>query len=196
MKKEVYCLSEKEAVIYHHNHKLKRQCSVGFLIIIAITFMIHGAMTTIWGPISIMKGTTFHDYENFIEFMEQDIPAEFYAQFLGGTVSVEHPILQEVPGSVTYYDQYGKEITEEEAKHRTLKDANGNVVCEYQDNNESVISMQYTPKDGTVLPIKISTQKDLQEAKQLASVRHVIFAILYMVEVLVTLMVYFKLRRR
>lgn len=195
LKKEVYCLSEKEAVIYRHNHKLKARCAAGFLIVVAITFIVHQAMTTIWGPFSIMERTTFNDYESFVTFMEQDIPAEPYEHFSGGTTAVEHPIPQEVPGTAVYYDQYGNEITEEEARHRTLEDANGNVVCEYQDRNESVISMQYSPKDGTVLPITVSTQEDLNEARQLASVRHVIFAVVYMVEAFAALLVYFKLRK-
>lgn len=196
LKKETYTLNEKEQQIYHHNHKLKGRCAVGFLAVIAITFLIHQAMTTIWGPLSIMKGTTFHDYDSFIEFMEQDILVESYETFAGGTASVEHPIPQEVPGTAIYYDQYGNEITEEEARHRTLEDANGNVVCEYQDRNESVISMQYSPKDGTVLPITVSTQADLNEARRLASVRHVIFAGVYMIELIAVLLVYFKLRKK
>ena len=196
LKKEVYTLSEKEQAIYLHNHKLKSRCAAGFLIVIVITFIIHQAMTTIWGPFSIMEKTTFHDYESFIAFMEQDILAEPYEDFSGGTTSVERPIPQEVPGTVTYYDQYGNEITEEEARHRALEDANGNVVCEYQDRNETVISMQYSPKDGTVLPITVSTQADLKEARELAAVRHMIFAGIYMIEVLAVLLVYFKLRKR
>lgn len=196
LKKETYTLNEKEQQIYHHNHKLKGRCATGFFVVIVITFLIHQAMTTIWGPLSIMKGTTFHDYDSFIKFMEQDIQVESYETFAGGTASVEHPIPQEVPGTAIYYDQYGNEITEEEARHRTLKDANGNVVCEYQDRNESVISMQYAPKDGTVLPITVRTQEDLNEARRLASVRHAIFAVVYMVEALAALLVYFKLRKK
>jgi len=161
-----------------------------------ITFIIHQAMTTIWGPVSIMMGTTFHDYESFIEFMEQDIPAEPYENFYGGTASLEHPIPQEVPETAIYYDQYGNEITEEEARHRTLEDVNGTVVCEYQDRNESVISMQYSPKDGTVLPITVCTQDDLNEARQIASVRHVIFAGIYIIEVFTVLLVYCRVRKK
>ena len=196
LKKETYTLNEKEQQIYHHNHKLKGRCATGFFVVIVITFLIHQAMTTIWGPLSIMKGTTFHDYDSFIEFMEQDILVESYETFAGGTASVEHPIPQEVPGTAIYYNQYGNEITEEEARHRTLEDAKGNVVCEYQDRNESVISMQYSPKDGTVLPITVRTQADLNEARQLASVRHVIFAGVYMIELFAVLLVYFKLRKK
>lgn len=42
----------------------------------------------------------------------------------------------------------------------------------------------------------MSTQDDLNEARQLASVRHVIFAVIYMIEVLAVLAVYFKLRKK
>lgn len=196
IKRAVYILSDKEADIYHHNHKVKGRCAAGFLAVLMITFFVHQALTIIWGPFSIMKSTTFHDYESFIEFMEQDIPVESYETFAGGTASVEHPIPQEVPGTAIYYDQYGNEITEEEARHWTLEDKNGNVVCEYQDRNESVISMRYSPKDGTVLPITVSTQEDLNEARQLASVRHVIFVGIYMIEILAVLAVYFKLRKK
>jgi len=195
LKNEVYCLSEKETVIYRHNHKLKAGCAAGFLIVIAITFFIHQAMTTIWGPFSIMDGTTFHDYESFIEFMEQDIKAKPYKQFGGGTTAPDQAV-QEISGTTTYYDQYGNEISEEEAYHRTLEDSNGNVVCEYQHRNEGVVSIQYSAKDDTVLPITVFTEDDRDEARQLASVRHVIFAVVYMVEALAALLVYFKLRKK
>ena len=197
LKKEVYCLSENETVIYRHNHKLKAGCAAGFLIVIAITFIIHQAMTTIWGPFSIMEGTTFHDYESFVEFMEQDIKAKPYEQFGSGTTAIEQVAPQaEIKGTTTYYDRYGNEISEEEAYRRTLEDRNGNVVCEYQHRNEGVISMQYSAKDGTVLPITVFTEDDRDEARQLASVRHMIFAIVYIMETFAALLVYFKLRKR
>ncbi len=199
LKRSVYYLNEKEAVIYHYNHKLKGRCGAGFLVVLVITLIVHQGMTTIWGPWSIMKGTTFYDYESFIEFMEQEITHEPYEQFAGGTSAVEQvapSAIEEVPGTRTYYDRYGNEITEEEARHRTLKDINGNVVCEYQDRNESVVSMRYSPKEDTVLPITVCTQEDLQEARQLVSVRNVIFVGVYALEVIGVLLVYFRMRKK
>ena len=61
---------------------------------------------------------------------------------------------------------------QEEALTRRLEDKNGNVVCEYIDRNEKVVSLRYTPKDGTILPITVCTEDDLQEARQTAAVRH------------------------
>ena len=97
---------------------------------------------------------------------------------------------------VTYYDEYGNEISEEEALTRRLEDKNGNVVCEYIDRNESVVSLRYTPKDGTILPITVCTEDDLQEAKQTAAVRHVIFGAAYCVECLAVVLAYFKKRAK
>ena len=197
LKREVYRLNEKEEKKYRQNHKRIGVCAVILLVVIVITFIAHQALTVIWGPGSIMKGTTFNDYESFIAFMEQDIPHEPYEQFAGGTSAVEQAApSEEIPETGSYYDQYGNVISEEEARHRTIEDRNGNVVCEYQDRNESVISIRYSPKDGTVLPITVCTEDDLQEAREIAAVRHVIFAGLYVVEVIITLFVYLKGRVR
>ena len=116
--------------------------------------------------------------------------------FYGGTTSVETPAPSEEIDTPIYYDEHGNEITYEEAMTRRLEDKNGNVVCEYLDRNESVVSMRYTPKDGTILPITVFTDDDLQEARQTASVRHVIFGAAYCIECLAVVLVYFKRRAK
>lgn len=79
---------------------------------------------------------------------------------------------------------------------RRLEDKNGNVVCEYIDRNESVVSLHYTPKDDTILPITVYTNDNLQEARQIASVRHVIFGVAYCLECLAVVLIYFKKRMK
>lgn len=76
VKRGVYALSEKAAAIYHHNHRLKRTCAIVLLLLLAVTAVAHTFATSIWGPYTIMRGTTFHDYDSFIAYMEQDIPAD------------------------------------------------------------------------------------------------------------------------
>lgn len=85
--------------------------------------------------------------------------------------------------------------SEEEALKSRLKDKNGNVVCEYI-SRRSVVSLRYTPKDGTILPITVCTEEDLQEARQVAAVRHVIFGAAYCIECLAVVLVYFKKRAK
>ena len=195
LKKGTYSLSEKESFVYHRNHKLKRTCAIVLVVLLAVTFVGHQFATSIWGPYSIMEGTTFEDYDSFIEYMEQDIPAESrYEANYNGSVAI--PVPEEQVGPTTYYDQYGNEISEDEALTRRLEDRNGNVVCEYIDRNESIVSMQYTPKEGTILPITVFTDDALQEARQIASVRHVIFGAAYCIECLAVVLVYFKKRAK
>lgn len=196
LKKDVYSLSEKEAAVYRRNHKLKRTCAIILVILLVATFVGHQFATSIWGPYSIMKGTTFEDYDSFVEYMEQDIPASPRYSFNGGTTAVDIPVPSEEIETGTYYDEYGNEISEEEALTRRLEDKNGNVVCEYIDRNESVVSLRYTTKDGTILPITVCTEDDLQEAKQTAAVRHVIFGVVYCIECLAVVLVYFRKRAK
>ena len=146
LKKDVYSLSEKEAAVYRCNHKLKRTYAIILVILLVATFVCHQFATSIWGPYSIMKGTTFDNYDSFIDYMEQ------HHNFNNGTEAVEIPVPSEEIETGTYYDEYGNEISEE-ALTRRLEDKNDNVVCEYIDRNENVVSLRYTPKDGTILPL-------------------------------------------
>ena len=70
-----------------------------------------------------MKGTTFDNYDSFIDYMEQ------HHNFNNGTEAVEIPVPSEEIETGTYYDEYGNEISEE-ALTRRLEDKNDNVVCE------------------------------------------------------------------
>lgn len=187
-------LNEKEYKKYMHNHKLQRNCSIVLVTLVVCTMLIHHVMTTIWGPYSIMEGITFTDYDRFIEFMEQDVPHQPYDQFYDGTTGVEEVVGP--PDSTIYYDENGNEISEEEFYHRQIKDLDGNVVCEYTARNESVTSISYSPKKGTVLPITVSTDQHLKEAREKAQVRHVIFGFVYGLEVLSTLLIYIKKRAK
>ena len=196
LRKGVYTLPERESVVYHHNHKLKRTCTIVLVVLLVVTFIGHYFATSIWGPYSIMKGTTFDNYDSFIDYMEHDVPMEQHHNFNSGTIAVEIPVPSEEIETGTYYDEYGNEISEEETLTRRLEDKNGNVVCEYIDRNESVVFLRYTPKDGTILPITVCAEDDLQEAKQTAAVRHVIFGVVYCIECLAVVLTYFKKRAK
>lgn len=195
LKKGIYSLSEKESYIYRYNHKLKRICAILLVIILIVTGIGHQFATSIWGSFSIMKGTTFEDYESFIEFMEQDIPAAEHPHFNDGSAYEYVDAPSEDIENGAYYDENGNEISEEEALTRRLEDKNGNVVCEYI-SRRTYVSLRYTAKEGTVLPITVCTEDDLREARNTASVRHVIFGAAYCVETLAVLLVYFLKRSK
>lgn len=195
LKRGVYILEEKEEKVYRHNRRWKARCAAVLGVVLTVTALCHHVMTSIWGPYSIMKGTTFTEYETFVAFMEQDIPAERQTYSDYGTVETVPEPTQQI-GQPQYYDQYGNEITEEQAMTRTLKDRNGKVVCTYLDRNETVISLRYSAGEGTVLPITVCTQQDLRKARSLAASRHVLFTAVYCVEVLAVIALYFKKRMK
>ena len=185
----IFTLPMAEAEVYTHNYRLQRICLWVLAAAIVVTAVAHIASTEIWGPRSLMKGQVFEDYESFIAYMEQDIPYERF----GGTAGVETVM---VPDSAVYYDENGNEITAEEARRRTLEDLNGNVVCTYQANNETVCSIRYIPQEGTVLPIRVSTYDDLRQAEAAAAMRHVLFCAVYTAEILCAVCVYSRLRKK
>lgn len=192
-----WLLNEKEAAVYAHNHRLKRISAILLTALLVITLAIHLAATSIWGPWTIMKGVTFDDYDSFIAFMEQDIPqAQVSRENAAADDQAIAPADQAgmTDENAVRYDESGKVITEEEARHRTLEDKNGNVVCTYTAWNEDVISLRYSPQVGTVLPITVYTSEDLEKAQEKAAVRNVIFIAAYCVEAVVVLLWYFKKR--
>lgn len=180
----IYTLPEKEAVRYHHNRTLKKRCVLLLIPALVITLIAHIATTEIWGPRSIMKGTSFDDYDSFVAYMEQDIP---YYHFSGATVAVE-------PLDGIYYDADGNEISEEDAMRRTLTLHDGTVVCEYIARNQTVCSVRYTERDGTLLPITVCTYDDLQAAQGQVRVRHTFFAIAYLLETILAFGIYYHKR--
>ena len=180
----IYTLPEKEAVRYHHNRTLKKRCVVLLIPALVITLIAHIATTEIWGPRSIMKGTSFDDYDSFVAYMEQDIP---YYHFSDATVAVE-------PLDGIYYDADGNEISEEDAMRRTLTLHDGTVVCEYIARNQTVCSVRYTERDGTLLPITVCTYDDLQAAQGQVRVRHTLFAIVYLLETILAFSIYYHKR--
>lgn len=184
LKQERFRLPEREAAVYARRHRLKRYCALGLLAALLVTGVLHGVMTSIWGPTSIAEGETFTDYESFVAFMEREVPEAMPEGQLAA------------PLDEVWYDEYGNEISEEQARTRQLTDKNGQVVCEYAQRNQSVVSIIYTPQDGTVLPITVRTQAQLDAARSLAARRHVLFGALYGVETLVAVLTYGILRKR
>ena len=195
LKNGVYSLSEKESQVYRYNHKLQKNLAIALVTLIVVTAIIQNFATSIWGPYSIMKGIEFTDYDSFISYMEQDIPYEerYYSSSYTRpeeTVSVPAPENDE-----TWYDQYGNEISEEEARRRTIEDKDGNVLCEYIERNEMVCSVRCS-SSADRLPITVSTYDDLEEARQTADVRNVIFGFIYAAEATGILLVYLAKRKK
>ncbi len=195
LKNRVFLLGEKEAQVYHYNHKLQKILAIILVALIVVTALVQEITTSIWGPFSIMKGTTFDDYDSFVAFMEQDIPygGHFYSD---SHARPEDTMTAPLPEEDTiYYDQYSNVIDEFEYRHETLEDKDGNILCEYIRRNESVCYIQYG--DGTdMLPITVSTYSNLAEAEQIVAVRNVLFGFVYGIEVVGVILAYVLKRQK
>ncbi|MBR2894458.1 MAG: hypothetical protein IKC03_02225 [Oscillospiraceae bacterium] len=170
-----------------------------------LTLVIHAiGSETLWSAQFLAEGIVFHDYESFVAYMEQDIPFDetpyrtglftSAQQHATAPQSVAAEAIEE--GTGTYYDTYGNEITEEEALTRRIEDANGNVVCTYIDRNQAVSFIQYTGKDGSVLPITVYTTSEMRTARTWAGIISSAFCLLYPAELLAGFVVYFRKRER
>ena len=197
IKKGGYTLPDKELQIYHHNRRLKKRCSIGLVMLLIATLLLHifgGEMLWSAYNLSSSYGIMFDDYESFVAYMEQDIPADIYEADYNEADSV--PVPEAHVGEPVYYDRYGNEVSEEDALTRTLEDSNGNTVCTYIDRNRSVSSIRYTPKEGTVLPIQVIPSSDYRVAARMSNLINTVYCVLYPAELLAVLLFYFRKRAR
>lgn len=185
VRKGIWTLREKEEV-YWHNHKLKQSCARFFSLVFTVTLIVQIVVNETWSAWRVVDGTQFHDYESFIEFMEQDVP--YTASSNGGYVAAE-------PLDSIFYDENGNEISEEEALRDEIRvpdgTAEGKVVCEYIHRNNSVVSIKHT-NDEDGLPITVWTQTEMKMARTKLSVINAAIIVLYGVEVLATVLHYRK----
>ena len=184
-RRKQYPLAEQEEAAFLQNRRWKRICMLLLLAAAAVTALAHISLTQIWGPFTVMQGTVFHDYESFQAYMEQEIPAP---------ASGPQAPAAAYAGAETYYDESGNVISREEALRETLEYPDGTTACEYIRRNEAVVSIQYTPKEHSLLPITVYTYDDLAAAEQAVTVRHILFSIVYCVEVGAALLLYRRKR--
>lgn len=185
-KKGWIVLPEKEGKIFCYRRRIKVAITGITAIALLVTFLVGVRMTTIWGPGSIAGGTTFTDYESFIEYMERDVQS---------TQDLQAPSQIAWDGEVTYYDKNRNAIDEETARTRTIKDDKGNVILSYKQNNDDVMSISYSIKDGSALPITVRTYQDIRLAEAKASARKSMFCLIGLFEVVVAFIVYFLKRK-
>lgn len=185
VEKGSYPLDQKKELIFRHNHKLLGLCALALAVLLFISYNLQQAIAY---PYRLQKGTVFEDYESFISYMEQDIQRTYH--FNGNNMYVT----EQIPNSTIYYDEYGNETSADEALRRTLLDKNGNIVCEFIQRNGDVNTYDYTPGDGTALPVTVYTYEDWHTAKTLSRGIKLLFYPVYLLEVIAVALFYRKKR--
>ena len=203
IRKGEYIFDEAEGNIYLHNRSLKKRCASGVAVALVLTLVIHAVGSeTLWSPRFLAEGITFNDYESFIEYMDQDIPFDETPYQTGlfesavDSIAVPESSVEGIIGESTWYDEFGNEITEEEAFTRKLEDANGNVVCTYVHRNRAVELIEYTGRDGTILPITVYTTSEMRTARTWAGIISSAFCLLYPAELLTGFVIYYRKREQ
>jgi len=194
LNKGVYTLQEQEEERYWYLHRKKGMCALILTGIMVTTAVVHIAVTELWGPWSVMEGIKFYDYESFVAYMEQDIPYQYKS--VDGMAMAEEVESEDV----RYYDEFGNEISEEEALRKELRIAdgseNGKVICEYIARNQMVCSIRYTQTEDSLLPITVCTYDDLTAAKETVAVRNRIFIGVYCLETAGGIVMYAVIRKK
>jgi len=160
--------------VYRHNHKLKKRVALVTTAVLAITLIVHVAISEIWGAYEIMEhmdGAVFEDYASFGEYMAQDIGYGW-----GYADSHAEPV----------------DVPEDYEDIRTITDDSGNVLYEYDHRNDSVIRIRH---DGG-FPITVYTQGHLRGAENIVLLRNAGFVVLYLIEAAAGILIYRKKREK
>ena len=180
--------ARKERVL--HNRKLKIRTVAVLVAVLVLTLVAQRLVNDRWGAWHIAGGTEFRDYESFAEYMEQPRYDD------SGDEWTVQPV---EPGSTTYYDMYGNEISEEEALREEIRipdgTEEGKVVCTFVWRNRAVWSFR-TSDTADGLPITAITHEDYRTADGIVNTYNTAFAVLYVLEVLCALVFYAVKRRR
>lgn len=186
LRQGVYSLPAAESEVYWRRHKLKKRFAGRLVIVMAVTLVLQLTVTTVFDAYRLSNHITFTDYDSFAYFMER--PTEW-----DGTSFYDAPATP-IPGTTTYYDEDGNEISEEEALTEQLVLSDGTVVCEYLNRNRSVSYISYGKESDGLLPITVITHDALRDGFARLGLIHGAFGALYFLELIAAVVLYRKKR--
>ena len=172
---------------FAHNHRWQRNCALLLTVLLALTFTCQWGLHQFKSAEGLADWISFEDGESFKAFMEQEIP---YQHSSAGPNTVPVP---ESP--ITYYDQYGNEITREEALTEHLYEGT-EIVLSYIRLNETVNSVQYRIEDGEILRLEVLTWDAFYQAQRELKAFDALFTASYLAEYGLALVLYFVKRKK
>lgn len=185
--------------------KRKLKYTGGVAIILVITALAQAiTINIIREEHPFSEGKTFYHYEEFIEYMEQEVEQDglMMGESSDGT-SIENIEEEEEYEVHHYYDENGNSITREEYERlyrtETVCDKHGNVLFTYINRNESVYAIKYgwdSYEAGEDMPIAVYTYQDLRhEDVVIDDLINPAFLIAYVVEIIAGSVLYFKRKK-
>lgn len=187
LKKGVYVLPAAESEVYWKRHALKRKSAGKLALVMAVTLVLQLTVTTVFDADRLSDSIRFDDYDSFAAFMEQEMDWD-------GTISSDSAVAPAPDSAITYFDENGNEISEEEALTEQLVLADGTVVCEYLRRNDSISSISYGKESDGLLPITVITHDAMQGGFARVRLIHGAFLALYCAECIAAVVLYRKKR--
>lgn len=199
IKKELYRVGESEANKTNRISALTFRSITALLaaasVILALQFTLNEIMT----PLFFAEGTVFENYDDFKEFMETDMPDTSYVEMtVIQSATMYVPINEENVDyeEITYYDEYGNEILEEEALTEYVYDKDGHILCKYINRNQSVYSIEYNDDSENRLPITVYTYEQFYSGRGTLEDINTGFMAAYIAALAVTVIIYISKRRK
>lgn len=187
--------------------KLKLKYVGRTAIALAVTCVMQLATLHIIGVLHpFTEGQTFYKYEEFVAFMEKEVPYEEDLTYNGMSANVGFEDLDETEydNEVIYYDEEGNEISYEAYERLYLTeyvyDENGNMVCTYIKRNNTVSHIRYGHipyGEGEDMPITVYTHQEMRQENVIRDdLIHPVFFIIYIIEIAAGIVFYFKASKK
>ena len=217
LKNGVYTLPENELAKAEKVYRADKKYLKILALTLCFTVVLHLAFCIFASVDMFFDGTTFDSVENFIEFMET--PGEYRGTNYNSTgiYISEEPVsepnytvngenVETVPSDadpedffyfndIHYFDEYGNEISEEEALMKEVFGPDGEVIATYICRNNSVHKINFD-WDGDKPSITVYTDDDYSRFWALGNNVNSVFGVLYFAEILLICAVWFIKRRK
>lgn len=202
VKKEIFKVSINESEKINSISSLTFRSVIALLVVLFITSGSQVILNEIMTPVFFAESTVFESYDDFKEFMETDMPDTSYVEmtYLSQTQveTMYVPVHEDASDNeeITYYDDYGNEISEEEALTEYVYDNDGHVLCEYLNRNQSVYKIEYNDDSENKLPVRVYTYEQFYEGRETVETFNVLFMAAYIAELSLTVIIYISKRRK
>ena len=172
---------------FSHNRRWQKYCAVGLVSMLAMTFACQWGMNQFCGPGWFGEWQAFGDLESFKAYIESPVRYDHSGWVAADGVNTV-PVMPP-SDSVTYYDQNGNVITEEEALTEHLYE-DGEIVLTYVRRNEAVQRVRSDIENGAVQFLEVLTWDEYYRGRVQLNTFNTLFGFAYAAEYLIALWFY------
>ena len=177
---------------FAHNHRWQKYCALLLTAVLALTFACQWGLNQFSGARELADWTSFDSLESFKAFIEQDVERKSYNISYEPGCTIEE--VQPLQG-ITYYDENGNEITEDEARTAHFYD-NDEIVFTYIKRNETVRDIRYGFENGELRFLEVLTWDAYYRGQRSLEAFNVLFGLGYAVEYLAASLLYLVKRKK